>query len=64
MATTAAQPIAAPQARSSAAAGDRRVTARAWFASGVRRPYDPLAKTMLEAGPAPLRRRPEPRAAD
>lgn len=30
------------------AASDQRVTARAWFASGARRPYDPIAKTMLE----------------
>src|SRR5919106_1391527 len=30
------------------AANDQRVTAREWFASGARRPYDPIAKTMLE----------------
>jgi pimeloyl-ACP methyl ester carboxylesterase len=30
-------------------ARDRRVTSREWFASGARRAYDPVAKTMLEA---------------
>jgi hypothetical protein len=48
MADTATQPTAAPQARSSAAASEQRVTAREWFASGARRPYDPVAKTVLE----------------
>ncbi len=48
MANTDTQPTAAPQDRSSDAASDRRVTAREWFASGARQPYDPLAKTMLE----------------
>jgi pimeloyl-ACP methyl ester carboxylesterase len=42
------------------AASDQRVTAREWFASGTRRPYDPIAKTMLEtargqSSPPPLR---------
>jgi hypothetical protein len=27
-----------------------RVTARDWFASGARRPYDPIVKTILEPG--------------
>jgi pimeloyl-ACP methyl ester carboxylesterase len=48
MSSTATQPTAAPQDRPSAAASDQRVTARQWFASGARRPYDPIAKTMLE----------------
>ncbi len=48
MASTATQPTAAPQDHSSDAASDRRVTASEWFASGSRRPYDPIAKTMLE----------------
>jgi pimeloyl-ACP methyl ester carboxylesterase len=30
-------------------ASDPRVTASEWFASGARRPYDPIAKTMLES---------------
>jgi pimeloyl-ACP methyl ester carboxylesterase len=50
MASTDTQPFANRQNQSSRAAGDRRVTAREWFASGTRRPYDPIAKTMLEAG--------------
>src|SRR3954454_12072295 len=49
MGSTATQPTAGPQDRSSDAARDGRVTAREWFASGARRPYDPIAKTMLEA---------------
>ena len=48
MATTAIQPLAAQQDRSPAVAGNLRVTAREWFASGVRRPYDPITKTMVE----------------
>jgi pimeloyl-ACP methyl ester carboxylesterase len=48
MASTASQATAAPQGRSSDAAGDERVTSGEWFASGARRPYDPAAKTMLE----------------
>jgi hypothetical protein len=51
MATATAQPIAAPQDRAPAAAGGRRVTAREWFASGVRRSYDPITKTVSEPGP-------------
>jgi pimeloyl-ACP methyl ester carboxylesterase len=47
MMTTATQPAAKPQHRSSDVASDRRVTASEWFASGARRPYDPIAKTML-----------------
>ena len=56
MVTAATQPIARPQDRSSAPAGTLRVTAREWFASGARRPYDPIAKAMLEtaAGEGPV----------
>jgi pimeloyl-ACP methyl ester carboxylesterase len=49
MASTATQPIPAPQDGVSTAANDQRVTAREWFASGARRPYDPIAKSMLGA---------------
>ena len=42
--------IAAPQYRSADASDGVRVTAREWFASGARRPYDPIAKMMLEPG--------------
>jgi pimeloyl-ACP methyl ester carboxylesterase len=48
MTSTATPPIRTPQHTASRAANDQRVTAREWFASGVRRPYDPVAKTMLE----------------
>ena len=51
MTSTATHPTAAPQGRSSDAASDERVTAREWFASGARRPYDPAAKSMLEMAP-------------
>ena len=44
----ATQPTAAPQHHSSDTASDERVSAREWFASGARRPYDPAARTMLE----------------
>ncbi len=44
----AGRPTAASRDCSSDAASDQRVTARGWFASGARRPYDPIAKTMLE----------------
>jgi pimeloyl-ACP methyl ester carboxylesterase len=37
-----------PQQCLADAASHQRVTAREWFASGARRPYDPIAKTMLE----------------
>jgi pimeloyl-ACP methyl ester carboxylesterase len=50
-ASGATQPPAAPQDRSTDATRDGPVTAREWFASGARRPYDPIAKTMLETGP-------------
>jgi pimeloyl-ACP methyl ester carboxylesterase len=49
MTSTATQPTAEPQDRSSNAAGDQRVTAREWFVSGSRRPFDPIAKTMLDS---------------
>jgi pimeloyl-ACP methyl ester carboxylesterase len=48
MASTVTQPIPAPQDGASDAASDLRVTASDWFASGARRPYDPIAKTVLE----------------
>jgi pimeloyl-ACP methyl ester carboxylesterase len=48
MASTVTQPIPAAQDGASDAAGDLRVTASEWFASGARRPYDPTARTMLE----------------
>lgn len=51
MTSTATKPSAGPQHRSSNPAREQRVTAREWFASGARRPYDPTAKAMLEAGP-------------
>jgi pimeloyl-ACP methyl ester carboxylesterase len=47
MASIATQPVAAPRDRSPDADSGLRVTAREWFASGARRPYDPIAKTML-----------------
>jgi hypothetical protein len=48
LASTATQPTAAPQDRPPQSAGDQRVTAREWFASGARRPYDPIAQTMAQ----------------
>jgi pimeloyl-ACP methyl ester carboxylesterase len=56
MTSTATQITAAPQERSSDAGSDQRVTARQWFASGARRPYDPIAKAILEtaAGEGPV----------
>ena len=48
MTSTATQPTAEPQDHAFDVAGDQRMTARAWFASGARRPYDPVAKTILE----------------
>jgi pimeloyl-ACP methyl ester carboxylesterase len=47
MTSTATQPAAIPQHRPSDVASDQRVTAHEWFASGSRRPYDPVAKTMV-----------------
>ena len=56
MANTLTQPIAARHHHSSTAAADLLVTASEWFASGVRRPYDPVTKTMLEpTGESPSR---------
>jgi pimeloyl-ACP methyl ester carboxylesterase len=49
MTTTVTQPAAIPQHRSSEVVTDQRVTARDWFASGSRRPYDPTAKRVGEA---------------
>ena len=56
MTSTATQPVAEPQDHAFDVAGDQRMTARAWFASGARRPYDPVAKTILEtaAGEGPV----------
>lgn len=51
MASPATQPTAAPHDRSWDVASDQRVTAREWFASGARRPYDSIAKTMLQTAP-------------
>ena len=48
MTTTATQPAVAAQDRSSKAASHEHASAREWFASGARRPYDPIAKAMLE----------------
>jgi pimeloyl-ACP methyl ester carboxylesterase len=48
MASTVTQPIPASKDSAPDAASDLRVTAHEWFASGARRPYDPIAKTMLE----------------
>lgn len=48
MNTTATQPITPPYDHSSRGTNDQRVTAREWFASGARRAYDPIAKTMLD----------------
>jgi hypothetical protein len=48
MASTATQPTATPQDRSSHTAVHQRVTSSEWFASGARRAYDPIAKTMLK----------------
>jgi pimeloyl-ACP methyl ester carboxylesterase len=50
MAAPATQSIPAPQDGASQPASDLRVTAAEWFASGARRPYDPIAKTMLDTG--------------
>jgi pimeloyl-ACP methyl ester carboxylesterase len=44
MTSTATPPTAVPQDRPS----DQRVSAREWFASGARRPYDPIATAMLD----------------
>ena len=48
MTSTATQPIPAPQDGASDAARDSRVSVSEWFASGARRPYDPVAKTILK----------------
>jgi pimeloyl-ACP methyl ester carboxylesterase len=47
MANAATQQLAAPHDHSSDVASEQRVTAADWFASGSRRPYDPIAKTMV-----------------
>jgi pimeloyl-ACP methyl ester carboxylesterase len=48
MASTVTQPFPATNDGPPAAASDLRVTASEWFASGSRRLYDPVAKTVLE----------------
>jgi pimeloyl-ACP methyl ester carboxylesterase len=48
MASTATQPTPAPQDSSPNIPGDQRVSAREWFASRARRPYDPIAKAMVD----------------
>jgi pimeloyl-ACP methyl ester carboxylesterase len=48
MTSTVTQPISAPQDGASDATRDPRVTASEWFASGARRPYNPVTKTILE----------------
>jgi pimeloyl-ACP methyl ester carboxylesterase len=52
MTSTAIRPIRAPQDGAPDPASHPRVSAFEWFASGVRRPYDPAAKTMLEPAAA------------
>ena len=47
MSATATQPTPALQEGAPSAAGELRATASEWFASGARRAYDPIAKTML-----------------
>ena len=47
MTSTATRPNSAPPVARSKATSALRVTASEWFASGGRRPYDPIAKTML-----------------
>jgi pimeloyl-ACP methyl ester carboxylesterase len=49
MTSTTTDPIRPPQHSAPGTAKDQRVSTREWFASGVRRPYDPIAKKMLEA---------------
>jgi pimeloyl-ACP methyl ester carboxylesterase len=46
MATTPTRPTPAPQDGASHTASDLRVTASEWFASGARRAYDPIARTI------------------
>ena len=48
MNTADTQPITPPYDHSSPGTNDQHVTAREWFASGARRAYDPIAKTMLD----------------
>src|SRR5947199_3180579 len=48
MTSTATQPNSARPVGGSKAASALRMAASEWFASGVRRPYDPTAKTMLQ----------------
>jgi pimeloyl-ACP methyl ester carboxylesterase len=48
MANAATHQTTTPHDHPSDGASDRRVSAPEWFASGARRPYDPIAKTVLE----------------
>lgn len=45
MARAATQPTAGEYDQPWDGASEHRVTASEWFASGARRPYDPIAKT-------------------
>jgi hypothetical protein len=58
MTSTATQPTTRPQRGASGVHTNQHVSAGEWFASGSRRPYDPIAKTMVEtaAGEGPYRR--------
>jgi pimeloyl-ACP methyl ester carboxylesterase len=49
MAILSSQQTGAPHDHAWDAAGEQRVTAGQWFASGARRPYDPTAKNLLES---------------
>jgi pimeloyl-ACP methyl ester carboxylesterase len=48
MTSTATQPTTRPQRGASGVHTNQHVSAGEWFASGSRRPYDPIAKTMVE----------------
>ena len=48
MSRAATQPAAGEHDQPWDGATEHCVTAFAWFASGARRPYDPIAKTLLE----------------
>jgi pimeloyl-ACP methyl ester carboxylesterase len=51
MAGATTQPTAGEHDHPWDGASEHRVTASEWFASGARRPYDPIAKTLLETAP-------------
>jgi hypothetical protein len=48
MTSTATQPATRPLRGASGVHSNQHVSAGEWFASGSRRPYDPIAKTMVE----------------